>query len=266
MKKRRIRVIYYSQSGTLRKVLGSFLEPLSKSYDVIWYPIYSKKPFPFPWTWKRFFDVLCPAIASDEIGCSCENIEVVDDDIVLLGFQPWFLSLSLPMQSFINSPLFANLVSKRDVILFTCYRNTGAIVRQAVANKVEGNGGVIIAELEIFDHSKDFLSSIRFANWFFTGRNNPFDGMEKSIKEASTILSNTLSTKLKYRIQNKEITITKEKMILDIFQKWTRFIRPNNKVIECRLLLFQIWIVFSLIFISPLINFIIRTSKKRNYE
>lgn len=267
MKKRRIQIVYYSQSGSLKYLIEESMRPYLGDYVLIWNPIHCAKPFPFPWNRRRFFSVFCDSVL--QRGCRIVNneIKIEKDDMILLGFQPWFLHLSLPIQSFINSTQFGRIVKDREVILFTCYRNTGAMARRQMAAHVESRGGHIVAELEISDQSKERSSAFQFVRWFFTGKNNPFRNMEKQQESVWNVLDEVLHKSNRIRIQYQEKQLLKEQYILEKFQRWAHFIQPADKIYRFRLLLFQIWILMALIFVSPIMNRIIKSKKTKNsYE
>lgn len=127
MEKRRIQIVYYSQSGSLKYLIEESMRPYLGDYVLVWNPIHCAKPFPFPWNRRRFFSVFCDSVLQKGCRTVCDEIKIEKGDMILLGFQPWFLHLSLPIQSFINSTQFGRIVKDREVILFTCYRNTGAM-------------------------------------------------------------------------------------------------------------------------------------------
>ncbi|WP_373841027.1 hypothetical protein, partial [Bacteroides heparinolyticus] len=99
MEKRRIQIVYYSQSGSLKYLIEESMRPYMGDYELVWNSIHCAKPFPFPWNRKRFFDVFCDSVLQKGCRIFCDEIKIEKDDMVLLGFQPWFLHLSLPIQS-----------------------------------------------------------------------------------------------------------------------------------------------------------------------
>ena len=240
MEKRRIQIVYYSQSGSLKYLIEESMRPYLGDYVLIWNPIHCAKPFPFPWNRRRFFSVFCDSVLHKGCRIVCDEIEIKIEkgDMILLGFQPWFLHLSLPIQSFINSTQFGRIVKDREVILFTCYRNTGAMARKQMAAHVESRGGHIVAELEISDQSKERSSAFRFVRWFFTGKNDPFRNMEKQQEKVWNVLDEVLHKSNRIRIQYQEKQLLKEQYILGKFQRWAHFIQTADKIYRFRLLLF----------------------------
>ena len=56
--KKKILVIYYSQSGQLRQILDNMLVDINSKVDVDFVEIKPVQPFPFPWNAKDFFDAM----------------------------------------------------------------------------------------------------------------------------------------------------------------------------------------------------------------
>ena len=96
---KRILVVYYSQTGQLGEILQSIVEPLRASNDcsVMMLQLKPKQPYPFPWSFWRFFNTF-PECIYDDPG-PVEKLNLADDaefDLVILGYQVWFISPSLP--------------------------------------------------------------------------------------------------------------------------------------------------------------------------
>lgn len=91
--------------------------------------------------------------------------------------------------------------------------------------------------------------------------------MEKQQEKVWNVLYEVLHKSNRIRIQYQEKQLLKEQYILEKFQRWAHFIQPADKIYRFRLLLFQIWILMALIFVSPIMNRIIKSKRTKNsYE
>jgi hypothetical protein len=102
---KKVLAIYYTQSGQMTDIMENFTAPLvadGANVDIV-----SVKPvvdYNFPWTGSRFFSVMPDC----QLGVPTElhDFELKHDsyDLVILGYQPWFLSPSIPSNSIIQHP------------------------------------------------------------------------------------------------------------------------------------------------------------------
>ena len=101
----RILVLYYSQTGQLTSALESMLKPLAARTDVqiVRQNLEPVEPFPFPWPFFRFLDTFPECVHMDApplkplaFGSEARF------DLVILAYQVWFLSPSLPVTAFLK--------------------------------------------------------------------------------------------------------------------------------------------------------------------
>lgn len=121
----RVLVLYYSQSGDVAAAAEAFSRPLRDAgATVVTEEIRATVAYPFPWrTFGRLFDVfpecilgLAPKIESPSFAA--------DDrfDLVILAYQVWFLSPSLPVQGFFRDAS-AGVLKNTKVITLCVNRN-----------------------------------------------------------------------------------------------------------------------------------------------
>ena len=96
---KKILVIYYSQSNQLKEILDSICLPLKENAQVDFYEIKMRNPYPFPWDKEAFFNVFPESFQQvpqpiEEIP---EAIKSTNYDLILLGYQVWYLSPSIPI-------------------------------------------------------------------------------------------------------------------------------------------------------------------------
>ena len=105
-KKKKILVVYYSQSNQLTKVINSILKDVENTANisVTYEALQPKKPYPFPWSRYEFCDTLPESIKG--IPCELEPLKCdleTDYDLVILGYTVWFLAPSIPINSFLHT-------------------------------------------------------------------------------------------------------------------------------------------------------------------
>src|SRR5260370_24992669 len=102
----RILVLEYSQSGDVTKVADAFVRPLQlpgvEVHRAIIRPVV---PYPYPWgNILRLFSVLPECFFGSSNGILPLSFEPEERfDLVILAYQVWFLTPSLPIQAFLRS-------------------------------------------------------------------------------------------------------------------------------------------------------------------
>ena len=121
----RILVLYYSQSGDVHRSIESFIKPLRKPGVTLRIaPILPQETYPFPWkNVFRFFSILPECVVGDPPEITEPNWpEDERFDLIILGYQVWFLSPSLPVQGFFNCG-HSKVLNGTKVITLTVSRN-----------------------------------------------------------------------------------------------------------------------------------------------
>ena len=120
--KPKILVLYYSQSGQLRDILDSITSEIKSNAEIDFVKIEPVKPFPFPWPAYTFFDTMPETVQQVPVEVKPLPAEVTnkDYDLVLFGYQSWFLHPSIPVSSFLQSQYAAVLKGKNVVTVIGC--------------------------------------------------------------------------------------------------------------------------------------------------
>ena len=119
-------LIQYSQSGQLTDVAHSVIAPLQADpeIEVTVETLRPKTPFPFPWPFFQFFDTFPSCVYMD--GCELEPLKADPNkqyDLVILAYQVWFLSPSLPVTGFLKGAEGQRLLKGKSVVtLIACRR------------------------------------------------------------------------------------------------------------------------------------------------
>lgn len=130
---KRVLVVYYTQSGQLKEIIDSVLSPLTE-VTIGFLPIDTAEPFPFPWTDEAFFGAFPESYL--QIPQPLKPFELVhtDYDLVILGYQVWYLSPSIPFNSFLQSEAGKQLLQGKPVITVSGTRNMWVMAHQKVKN------------------------------------------------------------------------------------------------------------------------------------
>src|SRR3954462_4202784 len=100
-----ILVVVYSQSGQLERIAEGMIAPLrARGFEVSIERLRPVPAFPFPWPLGRFLDVFPESV--EQVPCVLAPLwggRRSPPDLVVLCYQPWYLSPSIPIASFLQS-------------------------------------------------------------------------------------------------------------------------------------------------------------------
>jgi hypothetical protein len=168
MKKKAL-VIFYSQMGQTQEAITALLQGLSKHVAVDQLKIESEDKFSFPWQMRAFFRVFPRCIRGLAPAVNLDTVDWHQYDLIILGYQVWFLSPSLPMQGFLNSPSAAQLRGKPVVTLATC-RNLWISALNTVKARLANLGAEFVGQITLCERNPVWASFVTTPYWIFTGR------------------------------------------------------------------------------------------------
>jgi hypothetical protein len=171
--KKKILCVSYSNSGQTDLILRHLLQPLEDSVDVD-LQVEKIKPltaYPFPWTLLSFFSVFPEAI--QETPCEIEEPFLCDErkfDLVVLAYPVWFLSVAIPMMSFLKSQT-AHILEGADVITVVTCRSMWSQAQICMQKHLRRLGSRLIGHVSFIDRSGNKpITFISTPLWLITGR------------------------------------------------------------------------------------------------
>jgi hypothetical protein len=172
---RRVLAIYYSQSGQLEEIINSLCKPFeSAGATVEKVRIYPENPYPFPWTGERFFSVMPDCVLGVPSGLQPFEIGKVPYDLIILGYQAWFLSPSIPSNSLLNHPAFIQALRNTPVVTITGARNMWISAMERVKKSISGAGGILVGNIALVDRHPNPVSFVTIFHWMFKGRKDRY--------------------------------------------------------------------------------------------
>ena len=147
----RVLVVYFSQTGRTRDVLGEFLRPLRESAEVELDEVRLEpvQPYPYPWPATQVLALFPEVVLEKPIELKPISIDRSRRyDLVVLGCQVWFLSSSLPVVSFLNSQDAAVLAGTPVVPVLT-FRKAWSSGLRCVEKHVERLGGTLAGKVVV---------------------------------------------------------------------------------------------------------------------
>jgi hypothetical protein len=289
--KKRVLVIYYSQTGQLERVLKTMFSPLSEGDEVELdrVRLESSEDFSFPWPFWRFFDAFPETVYLDvpkNLPISFEEPE--NYDLIVLGYQPWFLSPSMPMSAFLLSDEAKKLLKDKPVITVIGCRNMWIEAQKTMMQLIDHCGAHLIDNVVLKDQSGPFESFITTPRWMLTGKKDSYLGLsragisEEDIKESKRFGQRLLEQfRQNISIEHKPLLshlravivderfIASEKIAKRSFRIWGRLIRLfGTRGSWGRLPILAIYILFLITLILTVVplNMMIQTLIRRLFK
>lgn len=269
-------IFYYSQSGQARRVAESMAKPLGDSGEVVFKEIVPVEKYPFPWPAATFFDTF----PETRLGLPPSGIEpmaladVSDADVVIIVGQSWFLSLSLPLQSFFADQGVRQYLCGRKVVFVNACRNMWLMTIRKVKAALGGMGATLIGHVVLQDRAYNLVSVVTIVRWLIKGRQEatrlwPRAGVsERDISEASRfgrLVADSVGSGDTGSLQGRLLAagaITYKPFIMFVekaghrmFGFWARFIRKKggfrNPKRRFRVRLFGVYLHVALFVVAP---------------
>lgn len=177
---KRVLVVYYSQSGQLENVLTAMLHPLivADTVEVTMLPLRPTEDFSFPWSFWKFFDAFPESVYCDALpNLSFELINPESFDLIIIGYQPWFLSPSLPMSAFMKSNQAKVILKNKPVITVIGCRNMWIEAQKSMKELLVSCEARLIDNVVLSDQSGPLESFITTPRWMLTGKRESFWGL-----------------------------------------------------------------------------------------
>jgi len=176
---KRILAVYYSQTGQLSEIMDCILAPLRASRDcsVTVARLKPKQPYEFPWSFWGFFDTLPECICDDPQ--PIERLPLAEDaefDLIILGYQVWFVSPSLPTTAFLQSDQAKRLLRGKPVITIIACRNMWLMAQERVKLRLQKLGATLIDNVALAERTHGAKSVITTPWWLLSGNKGPYLG------------------------------------------------------------------------------------------
>lgn len=282
-------VVYYSQSGQLFDIINSVTSKFnSATINITYFEIIPEKPFDFPWDKNAFFDAFPESflqIPAPFIPPS-ESILNKKYDLVILGHQVWYLTPSIPLNSFLKSDFAKTLLKDTPVITVIGARNMWVMAQEKVKKLLVDCQAKLVGNIALVDRHINHISVITIVHWMMKGKKDKMWGIfpkpgvsDKDIAEASRFgesIEKAVHTKNFDKLQENLVQLNAVKIspflvLADkranmLFSKWANLIikkgvagDPNRRKMLSLFnyyLLFAIWVIAPIVFVVFLFTYI----------
>ncbi|TDO83798.1 hypothetical protein EV143_101240 [Flavobacterium chryseum] len=270
-------VIYYSQSGQLGEIAQNIAKPFlnSNEINVTFHEIKLEKPFPFPWDKNSFFDAFPESFLQIPTALKPVSEVVLNTkyDLVLFHYQVWYLSPSIPINSFLKSDEAKKILNNTPVITISGSRNMWIMAQEKIKVLLKEANAQLVGNVALVDRVGNLISVITIVEWMFSGVKKKYLGIfplpgvsDKDIQESEKFGKVMLSEFQQNNLSNLQpkllaidavkispYLVTVDKTANKIFNKWSNLIYKNKNNRKLLLKLFNVYLFLAIWLISPIV-------------
>jgi hypothetical protein len=274
----RILVIHYSQTGQASRAVRSMLAPLQNNpeFELVWHNVEPVAPYPFPWDLATFFDTFPESVHLDPPPIRPAGFDPdAHYDLVVLTYQVWFLSPSLPITAFLKSPEARVLRDKPVITLIAC-RNMWLTAQETMKGLLAERGARLIDNVVLVDQGPTWATFVTTPRWMLTGKRNGFWGVfpPAGVSEAEIAGARRFGQALvakRHLIQSGATApllsglgavtvnpgyIASERIVHRSFRVWGRLLRaigkPGHRARRAVLVLYVLFLITMILTVMPL--------------
>jgi hypothetical protein len=283
---KRILVVYYTQSGQLKQIIESILAPMkgADEFQIDYECIQPDPEYPFPWG-KKFFNCFPEAVKG--IPCRLKPFKFNPKtryDLIILGYQPWYLSPSIPVTAFLKSKEAIELLQNSKVVTIIGARNMWTRSQEIIKKQLVVLNARLVGNIVLVDRTNNYIAGITIIRWLSKGIKGPTIFLpeagvsDKDINDAAkfgSIISEAVKNSEYENLQNQlihhkaveikyHLTCLEKnaRKIFDIFADY--ILKKGDSYIskrQGRIRLFKIYLLFVFFVLSPVFSFIFMTKR-----
>jgi len=280
MSKKKALVVFYTQSGQLKNIVDSICKPMQADFDFTYEELKPEPAFPFPWKGMEFYQAFPESV--QEIPCKLQefNFDPEEDfDLVILAYQPWYLSASIPFTSFLMTEDGQKVMKGKPVITIIGSRNMWIMAHERVKKRIMNAGGNPVGNIVLVDKSHNLVSVVTIVRWMMKGEKHggglygklfpPAGVRDQDIQEAAKygpLISRAFQKNELEELQDqliaagavqiKPVLMAVEKRGYMMFKPWSKFVLRkggvNDPARAGRLKMFRAYLFTVIYLVSPI--------------
>ena len=172
---KKVLAVFYSQSGQLEQIIDQFTQPMMEAgMTVEKLRIYPAQAYPFPWTGKSFFSVMPDCVNQVPGQLQSFGFQEARYDLIILGYQAWFLSPSIPSNTLMFDPRFREIARDTPVITITGARNMWLSAMEKIKPVLKSMDAHLVGNIALVDRHHNFVSFVTIFHWMFKAKKDRF--------------------------------------------------------------------------------------------
>lgn len=172
---KKVLAIFYSQTGQLGQMIDNFTEPLIEAgFSVEKVRVRLVNEPVFPWTADTFFSVMPDCQLDVPAPLQPFEIKETKYDLIILGYQAWFLSPSIPFNSFMLTPQLRAVLKDTPVITMTGARNMWLNAFLRVKKLIHEAEAKLVGNIALVDKHPNPVSFLTIFHWMLHGKKDRY--------------------------------------------------------------------------------------------
>ena len=108
------------------------------------------------------------------LGIPREINQEEDFDLIILAYQIWYLSPSVPISTFLQSKQAERIMKGKPVVTLVGARNMWLMAQEKVKKRLNDIGAKLVANIALVDRNKNLISAVTIVYWMMTGKKKSF--------------------------------------------------------------------------------------------
>lgn len=282
-------IIYYSQTGQLLSILENIASEIKgDKVHISYYEIVPEPVYEFPWKQEKFYDSFPESFLQIPAKFIPPQEEILGKkyDLVILGYQVWFLTPSIPINSFLKSSFACKLLRDTPVVTVLACRNMWIQAQEKMKSSLKRIGANLVGHIALVDRHINHISVITISHWMFSGRKDRYLGVfpKPGVSDTDMAAAERFGNPIRKALLSQDFTNLQDEIVemggvkinpflvmTDkrgnvLFSKWANhIIKKGSPGTRERLkwigffkyyLLFAIWVIAPIVFIVFLLTYL----------
>lgn len=281
-----ILIVYYSQTGQLKTILENIASTLSgEGIRITNLPITPQKEYPFPWKADEFYGAFPETFLQIPTPLTPVPSDILNKkyDLVILGYTVWYLTPSIPINSFLKSEEAKALLANTPVVTVSASRNMWIMAQEKVKKLLVANRANLVGNIALVDRNINHISVITIVHWLMGGKKTRMFGIfpKPGVSDKDIANASRFGEPIKKALRENEYGDLQEALLAEgavkvdpsliatdirgnmVFSKWANFLikkegkeRSKALVFFKYYLLFAIWIIAPIVFVVFLLTYL----------
>jgi hypothetical protein len=270
---KKVLAIYFSQTGQLENIIDNFTSPLVEAGNTVEkIRVQTKETYPFPWSGKAFFALMPDCVKGRQTELQSFELKEKNYDLIVLGYQAWFLSPGLPTNAILSHPSMQSVLKNTPIITVTGARNMWISAMEKLKLALKNSRARLVGNIALVDKHHNFISFVTLLRWMFKGKKDKYLGIfpTPGIADEDILNTKTFGATVEQHleknnwdslqdelIQQKAVVIKYPLMFIEskarkIFAIWAGIIdKKKNKT--AWLVVFKYYLLIALFIAAPII-------------
>jgi hypothetical protein len=270
---KKVLAIYYSQSGQLAEIIQQLTTPLTEAGASVDFVRIEPVPgYPFPWTTERFYSVMPDCVLGVTGKLATFTLKETAYDLIVLGYQAWFLYPSIPVNTLLHDPAFRQLLNNTPVVTITGARNMWLNTFLELKKLIHSAGARLVGNIALIDRHPNHISFVTILHWLQGGKKDrylkifPFPGVSAADIAHTSAYGRALVPHLlkaewselqeelvrQHAVNTRYSLLLLESIAIPTYERWARFIVKRKKR-KAWLAVFRYYLLFSLFVAAPIL-------------